>query len=106
MFGYVSSPLFIFLHVLIRKTAHVTVYALLSLFWFRAQRGPRSGWQPGWALLALLVSLLVAIGDEFHQSFLLSRTGTPWDVLLDSMGALLMQAWLALRARRRPHSPA
>ena len=82
------------------------VYATLSALWFRAQRGPRSGWQSNWALLALLVSLLVALADEFHQSFVPSRTASPWDVLLDGVGALLAQGIISLRARPKPHSPA
>ena len=88
-----------------RKAAHLTVYATLSALWFRARRGPRAGWQASWALLGLLVSMLVAISDEVHQSFVPSRTGTPWDVLLDSFGALLEQAAIAIFARRKSHSP-
>ena len=103
--GRIPQPRFEFLHFLVRKAAHLTVYAVLSVLWFRARRGPRSGWQSDWALLALLVSTLVALGDEFHQSFIPSRTGTPWDVVLDSFGALLAQAWVALSARRKTHSP-
>jgi len=34
---------------------------------------------------------MTASADEFHQSFLPNRTGTPWDVLLDCSGALAMQ---------------
>jgi VanZ family protein len=89
----------------VRKAAHLTVYATLSALWFRARRGPRAGWQPSWALLGLLVSMLVAISDEVHQSFVPSRTGTPWDVLLDTFGALLAQVAIALFARRKSHSP-
>ena len=100
------EPRFELIHLLIRKAAHLTVYAALSLLWFRAQRGPRSGWQPGWASLALLISVLVAIADEYHQSFDPTRTATPWDVLLDTFGALLVQATLALLARRSPQAPA
>ena len=107
LFGKIADPSFALIHFLVRKTAHLILYATLSALWFRAQRGPRSGWQPSWAVLALLVSLLVALADEFHQSLLPSRTGTPWDVLLDTFGALLVQAAIAVSARRRtPHAPA
>ena len=106
LLGAIPEPRFDFIHFLVRKAAHLTVYAALSALCFRARRGPRSGWQPNWALLALLVSMLVALGDEFHQSFVPSRTGTPWDVLLDSFGALLAQLVIALLARRGTHSPA
>lgn len=104
--GRIPEPRFEFIHFLVRKAAHLTVYAALSALWFRAYRGARSGWQANWALLGLLVSMLIAIADEFHQSFVPSRTGTPWDVLLDSIGALLAQAAIAACARRSPHSSA
>lgn len=106
LFGPIPDARFTLIQFLVRKSAHLIVYATLSALWFRAQRGPRSGWQPSWALLALLVSVLVALGDEFHQSFVPSRSGTPWDVLLDSVGAFLAQAAIALRARRRTQPPA
>ena len=106
LFGPIPEPRFEFIHFLVRKAAHLTVYAALSALWLRARRGPRSGWKPSWALLALLVSILVALTDEFHQSFVPSRTGSPWDVLLDSFGALAAQAAVALFARRKTHSPA
>jgi VanZ family protein len=106
LFGEISNASYLTIQFLMRKMAHLTVYALLSLLWFRARRGSRSGWQFGWALTALLVSMLVALADEFHQSFIPSRTGTPWDVLLDSFGAFLVQAAIAISARRRRHSPA
>jgi VanZ family protein len=105
LFGEISDARFALIQFLVRKTAHLVVYATLSALWFRALRGANSGWQPSWALLALLVSMLVALGDEFHQSFVPSRGGSPWDVLLDSFGALLAQAAIFLCARRSPHSP-
>jgi VanZ family protein len=43
------------------------------------------------AFLALLGTALVASADEFHQTFLPNRTGSPWDVLLDCTGAITLQ---------------
>jgi VanZ family protein len=43
------------------------------------------------AFLALLGTALVASCDEWHQSYLPNRTGSPWDVLLDCCGALTLQ---------------
>jgi VanZ family protein len=34
---------------------------------------------------------MVASCDEWHQTYLPNRTGTPWDVLLDCCGALSLQ---------------
>lgn len=106
LFGAIPDARYVLIQFLVRKSAHLIVYATLSALWFRAQRGPRLGWQARWALLALLVSMLVALGDEFHQSFVPSRGGSPWDVLLDSFGALLAQVAIFHSARRKHQPPA
>jgi len=41
--------------------------------------------------VALLSTSLVAILDEWHQTFLLSRTGAFRDVILDSTAGLVAQ---------------
>lgn len=77
--------------LLIRKTAHLTEYAVLAVLWWRALRRPVRqdprpwAWQP--AVLAVLASALWAAADEFHQSFTATRTASLWDVLLDTAGA-------------------
>ena len=84
-------------HLAIRKTGHFTGYGLVSLTWFRAiwmsyRTGRSWGARKLTAhLLAMVGTFLVASGDEFHQSFLPNRTGTPVDVLIDCSGALLVQ---------------
>jgi VanZ family protein len=52
-------------------------------------------------VFAWLGTALVATMDEWHQSYIPSRTGTPWDVLLDSTAgfAALVLAYLALRKK-------
>ncbi len=75
-------------HLLVRKAAHVTEYAILTGLLFRALRwhldslGRR-------AFFALLPALIFAPVDEFHQSFVPSRTSSPIDVLIDYSGAFL-----------------
>ena len=39
-------------------------------------------------LVSFLIAAVYAVLDEFHQSFVASRTGSPWDVLIDCAGAL------------------
>ena len=53
------------------------------------------------ALLALLGTALVASADEFHQTFLPNRTGSPWDVLLDCCGAIVLQTMVYVFMRVR-----
>jgi VanZ family protein len=86
---------------LIRKCGHFTGYGLLGLAWLRAwwMTLPRSLFFID-AVLALLGTALIASSDEFHQSHLSNRTGSPWDVLLDCSGALAMQllVYVVMRA--------
>lgn len=65
-------------HFLVRKAAHVVEYAVLAILWRRATGG-------SWIALAL--SVLTASLDEFRQSFLPTRTGSIYDVLLDGTSA-------------------
>jgi VanZ family protein len=46
-------------------------------------------WQNQIAFRAWLVAALYASTDEWHQSFVRSREGSVWDVLLDSVGVFL-----------------
>jgi VanZ family protein len=66
----------------IRKIGHLVAYAILGALNFRALRGRRP-------FLALAMAVAVSITDETHQAFVSSRTGTPWDVLIDGIGAAL-----------------
>jgi VanZ family protein len=92
------------LHVLVRKGAHLGVYAVLALLALRAvRRAPGLGWRAG-VLASLVVVGLVAGADEIRQTFSSERTGSVNDVGIDvtgGAGALgLALAGLALRARR------
>jgi VanZ family protein len=86
---------FAFWHMLLRKTGHFVGYFILSVLLFRSWRAtfPRlsTRWCFEWATLALFSTSLVAMLDEWHQSFLPSRTGTVRDVILDTTAALVAQ---------------
>jgi VanZ family protein len=100
--GSVDPHTFNLVHFLVRKSAHFTEYAILSALWFRALRVHlNSLWRIRWALLGLVISLSVAIVDEWHQSMVPSRTSSARDVLLDLTGAMFAQflIWYALRHR-------
>lgn len=89
----------------IRKCGHVVGYGLLCLLLFRAWRetlpvpgNPR--WTIRWANIAILGTALVASLDEWHQSFIPSRTGTVHDVILDTCAGIGVQIVLFLFLRR------
>jgi len=91
----------------IRKGAHLTEYAVLALLLWRALRKPAEPNAPAWrwseAALALALAALYAASDEFHQTFVPSRQGSVWDVLLDTAGAAigLLCLWAVGRWRKR-----
>jgi VanZ family protein len=87
---------FLIWHPYIRKTGHFVGYFTLSLLLFRAWRATLAhsgalGWSILWAGIALTMTALVASLDEWHQTFLASRTGTIQDVFLDTFGAFTAQ---------------
>jgi len=49
-----------------------------------------------WSILALLLAVTAAGLDEFHQSFVASRTSSLRDVLLDLVGAIFFQLAIAI----------
>jgi len=94
-------------HALMRKAGHFVGYFILSVLLFRSWRAtfPRlsTRWCLQWAAVAFLSTALVASFDEWHQSFLPSRTGTFRDVVLDSSAAVVAQIvlFITLKVRSR-----
>ena len=83
----------------VRKCAHVTEYAILAALLYRALRPNRERV----AVVAFLIAGVCAALDEFHQSFVASRTGSPWDVTIDCIGAVIgLSLCLIFRWRNRP----
>ena len=88
-------------HFYIRKSGHVVGYAILSILLFRAWRATLPAmsavkWTPRWATIAMLGTTLVASLDEWHQSFIPSRTGTVRDVVLDTCAGIAAQLLIFL----------
>jgi VanZ family protein len=104
--GTIDIATFEIWHHYLRKTGHVVGYAVLSWLLFRAWRATlpvfrNASWTFRWALVSFLMTAMVASLDEWHQSFIPSRTGTPWDVLLDSCAALGVQLVIYAALRNR-----
>jgi len=93
------------LHHSLRKIGHFVGYFVLSALLFRAwkhtlQMSPAWAWAPRWAAAALAMSVLIASLDEWHQTFLPSRTGRIADVALDGSAALAAQFVIYIFMRR------
>ena len=108
-----------------RKCAHLTEYAVLSLLLWRALRNTSAqpqlipdatdgdsglvapkrsaaGWSWAHARISVLIVMLYAATDEFHQLFVTSRDAAVHDVLLDTAGGLagILFLWALGRWRK------
>jgi len=81
------------LDTILRKGAHMLEFGLLWALWWRAFGYRGAGW-------AALIALAYAVTDEYHQSFVAGRVGSPVDVLVDAVGVGLA----VLIARRQAYS--
>jgi VanZ family protein len=70
---------------ILRKAAHMAEYGLLWWLWWRAL-GHRH------AAAAAAITLAYAASDEFHQSFVEGRNGSPLDVAIDAVGIAIAYA--------------
>jgi len=78
-----------------RKIFHMAEYALLCFLWWRALATTTNA---GRALAAAAaISVAYAITDEFHQTFIHGRHGTPVDVAIDSVGIAAACVWVRRR---------
>jgi len=78
-----SLPDFNNFEYLVKKSAHMIVYGILSLSYLYAfsNRNYKLSW---------LLAVIYAVTDEYHQSFVMGRTSSVTDVLIfDNIGALL-----------------
>jgi VanZ family protein len=55
--------------------------------------------------LGVAIALVYSASDEFHQTFVRGRHGTPLDVLVDSIGMTIAAMVASRYARRRSLGP-
>jgi VanZ family protein len=110
-FGPVSDARWGAMHHYFRKSGHFGGYGLVCLTFLRAwliTLAVRAAlglwaWRGRAAAFAIACTAGVASLDEWHQTFIPSRTGTFHDVILDTCGATVMCGVVALfcwRGRR------
>jgi len=88
----ISSDQFDQTHFLMRKTGHLSEYAVLGiLLWLAlsSNDGVLTNKRLKTACITILLSALYASTDEFHQIFVPNRTACVQDVFIDTCGAML-----------------
>jgi VanZ family protein len=94
------------IHMTLRKLGHFTEYAIMASLLWRALRGTFSEVSARFlAMSAFCITALFAVSDEFHQSFVPSRTASPRDVMIDCFGALFAIGLCVILARSRDGAP-
>jgi VanZ family protein len=89
-------------HGIIRKFAHITEYFISGILLFRAFRSDADEqWTWRWVFLSLLIVVLIAASDEYHQSFVPVRTASLVDVCIDTLGGMLALCVDILKYHRR-----
>lgn len=78
------------------KFLHVTEYSILYTLVYRALCIYSEKRLPVYKklLIALIITLLYAVIDEIHQTFVPTREGTVRDVLIDSIGIVIMYSYI------------
>ena len=109
--GHINDRLWGVIHHFMRKSGHFTGYGSLALTWLRAWLltfGSREaltlrGWRWRATWMAVAGTAFVASMDEWHQTFIPSRTGLFSDVVLDTIGGAVWCGivWLVCRWWRK-----
>ncbi|HEY8226251.1 MAG TPA: VanZ family protein [Pyrinomonadaceae bacterium] len=99
LFPNASLATLTFMHFVIRKLAHFTEYAVLAILAARAfDRSGLTGSRNRWFLISAILVIAYALLDEYHQSFVPSRSASVIDSLVDMTGGFT--ALLIIRRRR------
>ena len=101
LFPDISEENLLLAHYITRKVAHFTEYAILAWLAARAfTTSSRPTLRRHWFLISLLLVVVYSLSDEYHQSFVPSRTGTIYDSFIDMSGGLAALILYALWRRR------
>jgi VanZ family protein len=94
-------------YIILRKTSHFMSYGLLAFLFYRAFRGGRGPfWSKRTALWAASAAIAYSFLDEFLQSFVPNRIGSPFDWAIDIAGILTAIALIARTRTRRDKASA
>lgn len=102
LFPDISEEKLLLAHFITRKVAHFAEYAVLAWLAARAfATSSRPTLRRQWFLLSLLLIISYSLSDEYHQSFVPTRTGSIYDSLIDMAGGLTALLLYALWRRQR-----
>src|SRR5207302_9150556 len=90
------------IHFTLRKIGHFAEYAILAALLWRGLRGTFISLKLGAITVStFLITAAFAASDEFHQSFVPTRTASAHDVMIDCFGALFAVLLCVMFSRTR-----
>lgn len=98
LFPNISEATLASVHIFVRKCGHFTEYAVLGLLAVRAfiSSSIKTLFKH-WFLSSLILVIIYALLDEYHQSFVATRTGSIYDSMIDAAGGFTALVVFALR---------
>jgi VanZ family protein len=95
VFPEISSQSLEMIHLAVRKLAHWSEYFVLAALLLRALKNEAGKkWKWRHATPTLVFVFLYAASDEFHQTFVPSRTASVGDVMIDVFGGICGILWM------------
>ena len=85
----ISELTFHYLIFFVRKAAHMAEYGILGLLIYNVLNNYRF-FKAQLNLWVLGFSTIYALSDELHQTFVIGRSGSIVDVLIDTVGVIIM----------------
>jgi VanZ family protein len=100
LFPNTTPETLLMVHFITRKLAHFTEYAILGFLAARAFRtSPTAAISGRWLLISATLIVSFALLDEYHQTFVPTRTGSIYDSFIDIAGGLTALLVTARRSR-------
>lgn len=91
-----NLPNFLGWDTVVKKMGHVIGYGLLALSFFHLLKyNEKQYW------LAWLLALIYSVTDEFHQSFVVGRHASIFDILIFDNAGALISLWLYFMIGRK-----
>lgn len=82
----ISADTFLTLNVIVRKIAHAFLYFMLAIFLSLSLHGFKG---KHIKFFIAILCFTFSLSDEFHQSFIAQRTPSFYDVIIDTVGAII-----------------
>ena len=100
---HASQPALDVSYIVVRKTLHFFEYGFLAFLFYRAFRaGQKPLWSKKTGVQAVAAAVAYGFTDEYLQSFVPNRVGSPFDWAVDTAGIVTVIALLSW-AGGRPH---